>query len=382
MSARLVYVVSEDWVFVSHRLSLAKQAIANGFDVIAITHIDKHEDILRSSGLKVINVNFSRSFKKPFSDVVSIYKLIKLFSQLKPDVIHNVGLKVSLISSIAASFSKVPVVINAYTGLGYVFSSSDKLAKMIVLFLNPALRYLNGRENTWAVFQNKDDRKIFENNNLINESKTILIKGSGVDANEFSFSGESEEPIIIMLASRMLWDKGVGEFVDASKLLKLKYPEVRFVLVGDIDEQNPMSLTKDIIDAWVDEGVVEWWGHKQTMSKTLKLAHVVVLPSYREGLPKVLLEAASVGRALIAADVPGCREIVRNEVNGYLVEVKNAACLAEAIKKLILNKELRMEMGKKGREIVEKELSSEIINEQFINLYQSSINSFQDGQSS
>jgi len=373
MAKRLIYIVSEDWVFVSHRLTLAKQAIKDGYDVAAITNISNHEDVLLSAGLKVFNINFYRSFKRPFSDIHSIYQLIKLFRLLKPEVIHNIGLKISLISSIAAFIARVPVVINAYTGLGYVFSSNDMLARVIRLLLNSPLKYLNHRASTWVVFQNEDDEALFENSNLINKERTLLIKGSGVDVNEFPFSDELPGQLKVMLASRLLWDKGVGEFIEASRQLKISYPEVTFVLVGDVDEQNPLSLTKEIIDSWVNEGFIEWWGHKQNMPEVLKLAHIVALPSYREGLPKVLLEAASIGRALVAADVPGCREIVRDGVNGFLVQAKESKCLAEAIEKLILNKELRTQMGLKSREIIETELSSEIINKQFIELYNSAI---------
>ena len=373
MAKRLIYIVSEDWVFVSHRLTLAKQAIKDGYDVAAITNISNHEDVLLSAGLKVFNINFCRSFKRPFSDVHSIYQLIKLFRLLKPEVIHNIGLKISLISSIAAFIARVPVAINAYTGLGYVFSSNDMLARVIRLLLNSPLKYLNHRASTWVVFQNEDDEALFENSNLINKERTLLIKGSGVDVNEFPFSDELPGQLKVMLASRLLWDKGVGEFIEASRQLKIIYPEVTFVLVGDVDEQNPLSLTKEIIDSWVNEGFIEWWGHKQNMPEVLKLAHIVALPSYREGLPKVLLEAASIGRALVATDAPGCREIVRDGVNGFLVQAKESKCLAEAIEKLILNKELRTQMGLKSREIIETELSSEIINKQFIELYNSAI---------
>ena len=373
MAKRLIYIVSEDWVFVSHRLTLAKQAIKDGYDVAVITNISNHEDVLLSAGLKVFNINFCRSFKRPFSDIHSIYQLIKLFRLLKPEVIHNVGLKMSLISSIAAFIARVPVAINAYTGLGYVFSSNDILARVIRLLLNSPLKYLNHRASTWVVFQNEDDEALFENSNLINKERTLLIKGSGVDVNEFPFSDELPGQLKVMLASRLLWDKGVGEFIEASRQLKISYPEVTFVLVGDVDEQNPLSLTKEIIDSWVNEGFIEWWGHKQNMPEVLKLAHIVALPSYREGLPKVLLEAASIGRALVATDVPGCREIVRDGVNGFLVQAKESKYLAEAIEKLILNKELRTQMGLKSREIIETELSSEIINKQFIELYNSAI---------
>ena len=372
MSKRLVYVVSEDWAFITHRLSLAKHAIEKRYEVIAVTNINDHGKNLSDIGIDVININFSRSFKKPFLDLVSLYKLIRVLQRYKPDIVHNVGVKISLLSSLAGLFSKPKVIINAYTGLGYVFSSNSKLAKIIRFLLIPILRFLNSRTNTWTVFQNENDKLLFIKNKLIETSRTKIIKGSGVNTNEFPYMKEPEEPIIVMLASRLLWDKGIGEFVETASELKSKHPEVKFVLVGDIDQQNPMSLETDTLNDWVKEGVIEWWGHKQNMSKILGLSHIITLPSYREGLPKVLLEAASIGRPIVTTNVPGCRDIVRDNVNGFLVDVKESSGLIEAIDKLILNKELRLRMGLAGREIILNELSSKKINEQFIKLYRKS----------
>jgi len=372
MSKRLVYVVSEDWAFITHRLSLAKHAIEKRYEVIAVTNINDHGKNLSDIGIDVININFSRSFKKPFLDLVSLYKLIRVLQRYKPDIVHNVGVKISLLRSLAGLFSKPKVIINAYTGLGYVFSSNSKLAKIIRFLLIPILRFLNSRTNTWTVFQNENDKLLFIKNKLIETSRTKIIKGSGVNTNEFPYMKEPEEPIIVMLASRLLWDKGIGEFVETASELKSKHPEVKFVLVGDIDQQNPMSLETDTLNDWVKEGVIEWWGHKQNMSKILGLSHIITLPSYREGLPKVLLEAASIGRPIVTTNVPGCRDIVRDNVNGFLVDAKESSGLIEAIDKLILNKELRLRMGLAGREIILNELSSKKINEQFIKLYRKS----------
>lgn len=369
MSKRLVYVVSEDWAFITHRLSLAKYAIEKGYEVIAVTNINDHGKNLSDSGIDVININFSRSFNKPFLDLISLYKLIRVLQRHNPDIVHNVGVKISLLSSLAGLFSKPKVIINAYTGLGYVFSSNSKLAKIIRFLLIPLLRFLNSRNNTWTVFQNEDDKLLFIKNKIVEASRTKIIKGSGVSTDEFPYMKEPEEPIIVMLASRLLWDKGIGEFVETASGLKSKHPEVKFVLVGGIDQQNPMSLETDTLNGWVKEGVIEWWGHKQNMSKILGLSHIITLPSYREGLPKVLLEAASIGRPIVATNVPGCRDIVRDNVNGFLVDAKESSGLTEAIDKLILNKELRLRMGLAGREIILNELSSKKINEQFIKLY-------------
>lgn len=369
MSKRLVYVVSEDWAFISHRLSLAKFAIEKGYEVIAATNINDHGKNLSDIGINVVNVNFTRSFNKPFLDLISLYKLIRVLQKHKPDIVHNVGVKISLLSSVAGLFSKPKLIINAYTGLGYVFSSNSKLAKIIRFLLIPLLRFLNSRNNTWTVFQNEDDKLLFIKNKIVEASRTKIIKGSGVSTDEFPYMKEPEEPIIVMLASRLLWDKGIGEFIETASGLKSKHPEVKFVLVGGIDQQNPMSLETDTLNGWVKEGVIEWWGHKQNMSKILGLSHIITLPSYREGLPKVLLEAASIGRPIVATNVPGCRDIVRDNVNGFLVDAKESSGLTEAIDKLILNKELRLRMGLAGREIILNELSSKKINEQFIKLY-------------
>ena len=279
------------------------------------------------------------------------------------------GVKMSLIGSLAALFAKVPVIINAYTGLGYVFSANSKTAHIIRCLLIPAIRFLQSRKNTWAIFQNRDDKELFFKYRLVKNNRTAIIKGSGVDANHFVFSEEPPEPVLVMLASRMLWDKGIGEFIEAAKELKPDYPNVRFVLTGDIDNLNPMSLTLETIIEWVKYSYIEWIGYQKNMLEVLSSAHIVVLPSYREGLPKVLLEAASVGRPIVATDAPGCREIARDGVNGILVPVKDSVSLGKAIEKLILNKSLRKKMGLAGRKIIERELSSEIINSMTLDLY-------------
>jgi len=377
MSRKLVYVVSEDWYFITHRLSLAKCAIEKGYEIIAVTKINNHGKDLSDIGVEVIDINFSRSFKKPFLDLISLYKLIRVFQTHKPDIVHNVGIKLSLLSSLAGLFSKPKIIINAYTGLGYVFSSNSKLARAIRFLLIPLLRFLNFRNDTWTVFQNENDKSLFLKNNLIQTSRTEIIKGSGVNTDEFPYTKEPDEPTIVMLASRLLWDKGIGEFVKAARGLKTKHPDVKFVLVGDIDPQNPMTLKKGSLNAWVKEGIIEWWGHKQNMPKILGLSHIVTLPSYREGLPKVLLEAASIGRPIVTTNVPGCRDVVRDNINGFLVDAKESSELIEAIDKLIINKDLRLKMGLAGREIIFNELSSKKIDKKFLKLYRKSIQSIQ-----
>jgi glycosyltransferase involved in cell wall biosynthesis len=288
---------------------------------------------------------------------------------VQPDLVHNIAFKPIFYGSIAAFIARVPFIINAPVGMGFVFSSKKwqaKLSRPLVLFayhlfLNPA--------NSCVVFENPDDMHMMTRLGAVSPDRSILIRGAGVDLNLFSLKPAPKGTPVVILAARMLWDKGVGEFVEASRILQKDGIECRMVLVGDPDEGNPASINEQTLCAWQTEGAVEWWGHRDNMPEMLAQSNIVVLPSYREGLPKVLLEAASCGRAIITTDVPGCREIVRHNENGLLVPVNDAHSLAEAIKTLIDNPNLRSRLGKRGREIVEAEFSEEIVIGQTMALY-------------
>jgi glycosyltransferase involved in cell wall biosynthesis len=367
--SKLIIVVSEDWSFWSHRLSLAQSAIEAGFNVTLLTKVNELEKKIKEKGINVININFVRSSKSPLIDLLNIIKLICIFRKEKPDLIHNVALKTILIGSLAALFNRSAVVVNAFTGLGYVFSSNQFQAKVIRLFIKPVFRLVIRRRNYWTIFQNPDDLNLFDDLGLIEPDRSMLIRGSGVNTSEFSQTIDINETPVVMLASRMLWDKGVGEFVGAAKRFREENIKAKFVIVGDIDKENPMSIPIITIEQWVSEGYIVWEGHSNSMPEKLSSASIVCLPSYREGLPKVLLEAAAVGRPLIATDVPGCREIVKNGENGILVKLKNIDSLYNAIKLLVLNKEMRQSMGECSRELVESELSTNIINTQILEFY-------------
>lgn len=366
---KLIIVVSEDWSFWSHRLSLSLSAIEAGYDVTVITNVNKLEEKIKAIGARVININFVRSSKSPLTDVLNVIKIIRIFRKEKPDLIHNVALKTILVSSVASIFVKNSIVINAFTGLGYVFSSNQLQAKFIRLLIKPLFRLLMRRSNCWTIFQNPDDMSLFKNLGLIAKERSMLIRGSGVDTSDYFESIDTNKIPVVMLASRMLWDKGIGEFVEAAKLAHRNKLEAKFILVGSVDSENPMSIPESTLKKWTNEGYVTWQGHSDKMAETLSSSSIVCLPSYREGLPKVLLEAAAVGRPLIATDVPGCREIVKDGENGVLVKLKDVDSLYNAIKTLITNDEMRLRMGKNSRLFVEAELSTDIINAQTIELY-------------
>jgi len=226
------------------------------------------------------------------------------------------------------------------------------------------------RNKITIIFQNPEDKELFIRNRIIPNTKAFVIKGSGVDTNRFTLSQEPDGTPIIVLLSRMLWDKGVGDLVDAARQLKRDKIRCRVVLIGSPDPQNPSSISEDILKSWQEEGVIEWWGYQDDIPGILSRSHVVVLPSYREGLPKVLLEAAASGRPIVATDVPGCREICRHNENGYLVKVKDPTGLKQAIQKLVEDGETRQRFGRRGREIVLNEFSEDIVVDEMLKIYE------------
>jgi glycosyltransferase involved in cell wall biosynthesis len=374
LNTKILYLVSEDQSFCTHRLDLAKAAKKSGYEVVVVTKVTQYEDEIISNGFKLINLNLSRSASRPLRDFFTLLKLIQIYKKEKPDIVHHVTLKVVLLGTIATLFSGKIVSINAFTGLGFVFSSGQIKAKIIRLLIRPVLKVLLRRKNAWMIFQNPDDLELFNNLGLIEPDRSVIIRGSGVDINEFEQTPDVNNIPVIMLASRMLWDKGVGEFVDAAKRAHEENLKAKFIIVGDIDKDNPMSISVSTLKKWTDEGYITWDGHSNNMSEKLSSASVVCLPSYREGLPKVLLEGAAIGRPLIATDVPGCREIIINNVNGILVKLKDVDSLYNAIKVLVLNSEMRFRMGQESRVLIETKLSANIINTQTLDLYKTAIN--------
>jgi glycosyltransferase involved in cell wall biosynthesis len=282
-----------------------------------------------------------------------------LYRKEKPDLVHHVAMKPMLYGSLAARFLGVPRVVNALAGLGYVFTSDQPKAHLLRPVIGSAFRALLNNRRTLLILQNKDDQAMWIRKRFINEERIRLIRGSGVDTAVFYPTQELAGIPVVMLASRMLWDKGIKEFVEAARQLKTRGVDARFVLVGDTDIHNPSAISNEQLANWHSEGVIEWWGQRDNMPAVLEQANIVCLPSHREGLPKVLLEAASCGRSIVTTDVPGCREIVRNGENGLLVPVNSTVKLADALRLLIANPLLRQQMGTRGREIAVSEFAVE-----------------------
>ena len=362
---KLLFVVTEDWYFVSHRLSLAIAAREAGYDVAVATRARQHVEIIERAGVRVIPFELSRRAGNP---VLELLRLLSLYRREHPDIVHHVALKPVFLGALAARLAGIPAQINAVAGLGWLFISRSRIARWMSLSIRWILaRFLN-TSHCRVIVQNPDDAELLKEAG-VTESYLRMIRGAGVDTSEFSPFPEPPEPICVVLASRILWDKGVSEFVKAARQLKKEGVKASFILVGNPDLDNPASVPEATLNAWQKEEVVEWWGHRDDMVAVFHAAHIVCLPSYREGLPKVLLEAAACGRPIVTTDVPGCRAVVREGENGLLVPARNAQALSEALRCLIKNPELRAQMGRRSREIMLKDFSSEKVIAQTLSVY-------------
>jgi len=370
---KLLFLVTEDWYFISHRLPLSVAAINRGFDVSLVTQVGKHGNAITAAGIRLFPVPFPRSFKRPWRDVLTLAGIYRACRRIRPDVVHHVSLKPvvygSLLRRLGAYGGGKPAVINAFTGLGYVFTSQRLSARVIRTLLVPLLRALLMRDDTRLVFQNADDRDTLIGLGIARRDQCTVIPGSGVDTSLYAPVPEPAGTPMVLLASRMLYDKGVEDFVRAAERVKQQGIEARFVLVGDTDAENPAGIPADTLQRWDDEAAVEWWGRREDMPTVYAGANIVVLPSHREGFPKTLIEAAACGRAVITTDVPGCRDAIEPGKSGLLVPASDPQALAAAMIRLIKDSDLRLRMGEAGRELVVDRYSTAIINARFLELY-------------
>lgn len=355
----LLFVVTEDWYFVSHRLRLARAAVAAGYRVTVATRVRAHGSAIRAAGVDMIDLPFRRGGLNPVTDLAILARLIGIYRRLRPDIVHHVALKPVALGSIAARFGNRPAVVNALGGLGYVVASSSLKAKVLRPLVFALLRVAFGNDRSRLIVQNDDDAALLVGRKLIAPARIRLIRGVGVDPRDFPPREPPPPPLLVVMPSRLLRDKGVYEFVEAARRLRTAGLPGRFALVGAPDSENPASVSQAEIDAWVNEGVVEYWGWRNDMADVLSSAHIVCLPSYREGLPKVLLEAAAASRAVVTTDVPGCRDAARHGITGLIVPVRDAVALSEAIRMLLLDEDKRRTFGINGRKWIESEFTDD-----------------------
>ena len=376
MTCKLLYTVNVPHYFVSHRLKLALVAKAAGFEVHVATNTPHKEKALVESGFVLHHIPISRA-KGIIGDLKAVTQLCKLMRQEGFDAVHAVALKAVLVTGIAAKLSGQKNMIFALTGLGFLFTSPRSLWHVVRFILIRVLRWVMNGSGYKTIFQNTEDMRFCTQGlRLMPEGAATLIKGSGVDPQVYTPKPEAEStPPIVLFPARLLRDKGIYEFVQAARILKSESVEARFVLVGDPDPANPTSVRHDQVQAWQDEGLVEAWGYRTDMPVVLPQAAVVCLPSYREGMPKALIEAAACARAIVTTDTTGCKEVVLDGKTGFCVPVKDVASLANAIRRLLEDKDLREEMGKAGRQHAESELAIEIVIDKTLALYHEEVSS-------
>ena len=350
---KVLFFANTDWYLYNYRLPLARALKSRGDEVILLSPPGRYATLLEKDGFRWISFPLERKGMNPFAELVSIIRLIQLFNKEKPGLIHLFTVKPVLYGSIAAQLTRVPRIVNAITGLGYIFSDAGSFLRSLLMWF-----YRLSLHNTKVVFQNPDDLNVFVQHKLISASQAFLIPGSGVDVSQFLPSIEPAGAPVVMLAGRLLRSKGLPEFVEAARRIRAEGLIARFVIVGEPYPDNPDSILPEELSAWQEEGVIEAWGWHDDMAQVISQTSVVCLPTtYKEGLPRLLLEAGACGRPVIATDIPGCRMVVRDGENGLIIPPGNQAALVTALKTLISDPGLRQRMGVRGREIVEQEFS-------------------------
>jgi mannose/cellobiose epimerase-like protein (N-acyl-D-glucosamine 2-epimerase family)/glycosyltransferase involved in cell wall biosynthesis len=367
-ASRVIYLVTEDWYFISHRLPMARAARNAGFEVHVATRIDRHGGAIEAEGFQLHGVPWRRGSLDP-RDLIRVVRAVrKLYRDLRPDLAHHVALPAAVVGSLAAI--GLPIAcLNAMTGLGTLFTDPTPKARMARVVLRPTLQALLNRSRAAVLVQNLDDRAVMERLGL-DRDRISLIPGSGVDVETMRPAPEPADPITVAFVGRLLASKGIRTLAAAHELLVRRGRDIRLLIAGLPDPANPSSIPPQEIETWTRRPNVKHLGFVEDIGALWARAHIAVLPSHREGLPLSLLEAAACGRPLVATDVPGCRDIARADLNALLVPVEDPEALAGAIDRLARDPQLRRKFGKAGRELVERNFSSQRIGRDVIALYQ------------
>ncbi|NPV85257.1 MAG: glycosyltransferase family 4 protein [Anaerolineae bacterium] len=370
---KIILFANTDWYLYNFRLPLGETLRSRGHEVIFLSPPGAHGQRLEAQGFRWVAFPLSRRGTNPLTELATIWALFRFYKKQKPDIVHHFTIKCVIYGSLAARLAGVKTIVNSITGLGYVFIQNTAQARLLRLAARQLYRL--ALRGTHIIFQNPDDMALFQKYGLVQSSlSTALIQGSGVDIERFVPTVEAQGTPLIILPGRMLYAKGVAEFVEAARILHGEGIKARFALVGNCDlESSPDAVPLQQLQAWQREGHVEWLGWQEDMTSIYASAHVICLPSYREGLPRALIEAAACGRAVVASDVPGCREVVQDGESGLLVPAQDAQALAGAIRRLLDDTELRLRMGRRGREIAEQRFSTQQVVSQTISVYNNAV---------
>lgn len=366
---KLLYLITEDWFFCSHFIERAVAARDAGYEVLVVAREQAHGDRIREAGLRLMPLEFARRSLNPLSELSLLLAIVRIYHQEKPDIVHHIAVKPILYGSLAARLTGVTAIVNAPVGMGYAFSSTDHTARLLRPLLQLGFRLLLNPPGSRVIFENRDDLETFVEAGSVRRNESVLIRGAGIDLVRFCPKAAPTGVPMVVLMARMLRDKGISEFVAAAHQLHEQGVAGRFALVGDPDPGNPASIPLETLRAWHGHGSVEWWGWRDDVAGVLGEASIACLPSYREGLPKSLLEAAACGLPIVTTDAPGCREVVVDGHNGLLVPIRNVDTLASALKALLLDPALRLRMGELSRARAKNEFSSQQIISETLAVY-------------
>ncbi|MCK4840909.1 MAG: glycosyltransferase family 4 protein [Methylococcales bacterium] len=366
---KLLFVLNESSYFLSHRMAIGLDAVNRGWEV-HVAAPGACPESLNNTGIKFHSIKLSRKGSNPFYELRTILILYKLFKEISPDIAHLITIKPYLYGGIAARLARVPSVVSAVAGLGILFSSQNLKYRVLRSLLYPLFKLSLGHKSQKVIFQNRDDRKLLLDWSVLSLEKSVIIRGSGVDLNLCPYTPEPKGVAVVSFAARLLIDKGVEVFASASRILKERGVNVHFWLIGEPDNGNPNTVSEAQLKEWQSEGLVELLGLRNDIPELFASSNIVVLPSfYGEGLPKVLVEAAACGRAVITTNHPGCRDAIEPDKTGILIPIKDSLALANAIEYLIDNPQIRNDMGVAGRILAENEYAIEIIVEAHVRIY-------------
>lgn len=371
MSQRVLYIFPLAINFTIHWVDRVKWVAALGADVHVAVPDDPVLDELDLEGITLHRINAPRDRLRFLYDFSLIKEIPRVIRAVRPDLLHAATTRPVLYAGIFGRLFGVRAVVLSVTGLGYLFIGQSTAVRAMRAIASVAYRFVLKQKNSVTIFENGNDRDVFLQRGYVNEDQTFVLVGGGVDLEKYvhALEPETKNPIVV-LAGRLLRDKGVVEFYEAAKTLKLRGVQARFVLVGDVDPGNPATLASKTIKDWVEAGHIEWWGWRSNMIDVYQQSSLFCLPSYREGAPRTIIEAAAIGRATVATDVPGCRDVVVDGVTGRLVPARAVAPLADALQDLIEDAPARREMGTAARRYAERSFSNQQRATELVKIYE------------
>jgi glycosyltransferase involved in cell wall biosynthesis len=372
LKSKILISANTSWYLYNFRLPLLRELVSRGCKVHALAPHDSYAEKLEEISIEHIPINITRSGLNPFADIALFSQFLSIYRRLKPDIVQHFTVKPVIYGTLAAHVCRVPHIFNMVPGMGYVFTGTNIkkfwVQKVVRLLYKSTLNF-----SQHVFFQNQDDRDYFLRYSLVDPGITSIVSGTGVDTEKFHPTRKNKKGgITFVMAARMLWDKGVGEYVEAARIVKSKYPNSQFWMLGPVDMENPKGIKLEQLQAWNGEGVVRYFGMTDSIKTYLSEADVIVLPSYyREGIPLSLLEGAAMGMPIITTDSPGCREVVMKgqRQNGFLIPIKDPQALAAAMEQLTKNPALVSKMGKESRNLVKRKFDSKIVVKEILHYY-------------